>query len=381
MSIIRQEEQLKGIRIMSLTNYITLGNSGLRVSPLCLGTMTFGNEWGVVGTNLEESLDVLGCYLDRGGNFLDTANVYTKGHSEKIIGDYFADHPSKRDRTVIATKFCGNMHPNDPNGGGSGRKAIMHQVEDSLRRLQTDYIDMLWVHFWDRHTPLIETMSTLNDLVRSGKVRHVGFSDHPAWVCVEAQNIARQHGWEQLIAIQIEYSMLQRTPEDDLLPMAKHMGLGVTPWSPLRGGVLSGKYTRDSRPSPDDTRAAVDSPFLIESTYALLDVVNEICKELGEETNATPAQVALNWVQSNSAVTSTIIGAKRLSQLEDNLGALNFELSAEQRARIEAACTYNKHFPHSFLDRIASAIQNGTMINDQPSEAWGLSPANDEERH
>ncbi|MGV6813858.1 MAG: aldo/keto reductase [Phycisphaerales bacterium] len=364
---------------MALTDYITLGNSGLRVSPLCLGTMTFGTEWGVVGTNIEESLDVLGAYLDRGGNFLDTANVYTKGHSEKIIGDYFADHPAKRDRTVIATKFCGNMHPGDPNGGGSGRKAILHQVEDSLRRLQTDYIDMLWVHFWDRHTPLAETMSTLNDLVRTGKVRHIGFSDHPAWVCVQAQNIAKANHWEQLIAIQIEYSLLQRTCEDELLPMAQHMGLGVTPWSPLRGGVLSGKYTRDSRPSPEETRAAVDSPWLVDSTYDLLDVIKEIGSEI--EGGATPAQIALNWVQSNNAITSTIIGAKRLSQLEDNLGALNVTLSDEQRARLEAKCPYDKHFPHNFLDKIAPAIQNGTTVNGQPSEPWGLGPTDDSERH
>ncbi len=347
--------------------------------------MTFGNEWGVVGTNIEESLDVLSAYLDRGGNFLDTANVYTKGHSEKIIGDYFTDHPSKRDRSVIATKFCGNMHPNDPNGGGAGRKAIIHQVEDSLRRLKTDYIDLLWVHFWDRHTPLSETMSTLNDLVRAGKVRHIGFSDHPAWVCVEAQNIAKANSWEQLIAIQIEYSMLQRTPEDALLPMAQHMGMGVTPWSPLRGGVLSGKYTRDSRPSPEETRAAVDSPYLIESTYELLDVVKEIAEEIGDVTGdgskVTPAQIALNWVQSNDAVSSTIIGAKRLSQLEDNLGALSFSLSDHQRERIEAKCSYTKHFPHNFLDKIAPAIQNGTTINGQESDAWGLSPTSDEDRH
>ncbi len=370
---------------MSLTNYITLGSSGLRVSPLCLGTMTFGNEWGVVGTNLEESLDVLSAYLDRGGNFLDTANVYTKGHSEKIIGDYFAEHRAKRDRTVIATKCCGNMHPGDPNGGGSGRKAIMHQVEDSLRRLQTDYIDLLWIHFWDRHTPLSETMSTLNDLVRSGKVRHIGFSDHPAWVCVEAQRLAKENHWEPLIAIQIEYSLLQRTVEDDLLPMAKHLGLGVTPWSPLRGGVLSGKYTRDSRPSPEDTRAAVDSPFLIESTYALLDVIKEIATELGDVHGSgigvTPAQIALNWVQSNNAVSSTIIGAKRLSQLEDNLGALDFELSNEQRTRIEEMCPYDKHFPHNFLDKIASAIQNGTSVNGVASEPWALGPADDSQRY
>lgn len=362
---------------MSLTSYITLGTSGLRVSPLCLGTMTFGDEWGVVGTNIEESIDVLACYLDRGGNFLDTANAYTKGHSEKIIGDYFAQHRAKRDRTVIATKFCGNMHPGDPNGGGAGRKAILHQVEDSLRRLGTDYIDLLWVHFWDKHTPLIETMSTLNDLVRAGKVRHIGFSDHPAWVCVEAMRIAKENHFETLIALQIEYSLLTRTPEDDLLPMAQHMGLGVTPWSPLRGGVLSGKYTRESRPSPKETRAAVDSPHLNERTYALLDVIREVASEV----NATPAQIALNWVQGHDAVTSTIIGAKRRSQLEDNLGALDFTLSAEQRARLEEKCAYDKHFPHNFLDRITPAIQNGTTLNGVPSEPWPLGPKDDSERY
>lgn len=362
---------------MSLTEYRTLGRSGLRVSPFCLGTMTFGEEWGVVGTSIEESLDVLGAYLDRGGNFLDTANAYTKGHSEKIIGDYFKDHSAKRDRTVIATKFCGNMHPGDPNGGGAGRKAIIHQVEDSLRRLQTDYIDLLWVHFWDRHTPLSETMSTLNDLVRSGKVRCIGFSDHPAWVCTEAINLSKQNHWEPLVALQIEYSLLQRTPEDALLPMAEYQGLGVTPWSPLRGGVLSGKYTRDGRPSPEQTRAAVDSPYLNERTYTLLDEMNEIAKEH----NATPAQVALNWVQGHNAVTSTIIGAKRLSQLEDNLGALEFTLSAEQRARLEAKCAYEKHFPFNFLDRIGSAIQNGTTVNGVKSDPWPLGPKNDSERY
>lgn len=366
---------------MSLSDYRTLGHSGLRVSPFCLGTMTFGEDWGVVGTNLEESLDVLGAYLDRGGNFLDTANAYTKGHSEKVIGDYFKDHPSRRDRTVIATKFCGNMHPNDPNGGGAGRKAIIHQVEDSLRRLQTEYIDLLWVHFWDRHTPLIETMSTLNDLVRAGKVRHIGFSDHPAWVCTEAISIARQHHWELPIGLQIEYSLLQRTPEDALLPMAEYQGLGVTPWSPLRGGVLSGKYTREGRPSPEETRAAVDSPYLNERTYDLVDELVAVGREIEREGGASPAQVALNWVQGNCAVTSTIIGAKRLSQLEDNLGALEFELSAEQRARLEEKCTYDKHFPHNFLDRITPAIQNGATINGVQSEPWGLSPKDDSERH
>jgi aryl-alcohol dehydrogenase-like predicted oxidoreductase len=339
--------------------------------------MTFGEDWGPVGTTVEESRDVLAAYLDRGGNFLDTANIYTKGHSERIIGDYFMEHPARRDRVVIATKFCGNMYPGDPNGGGAGRKAILHQVHNSLRRLRTDHIDLLWCHFWDRHTPLEETMRTMDDLVPQGKVRYIGFSDHPAWVCAKANGLAALHGWEPLAAIQIEYSLLQRTPEEDLIPMAMDLGVGVTPWSPLRGGVLSGKFRRDSRPKHGETRVADNSPHLNERTFALVDEL----VALGAEIGASPAQVALHWVQSSPGVTSTIIGAKRLSQLEDNLGALDITLSPDQRARLLAASAFDKHFPHNFLDTIRPAIQNGATINGQKSDAWPLSPKGDADRH
>jgi aryl-alcohol dehydrogenase-like predicted oxidoreductase len=364
---------------MPLTDYVTLGRSGLRVSPFCLGTMTFGEEWGAVSTTREESLDVLAAYLDRGGNFLDTANIYTKGHSEKIIGDYFADGAGKgrRDRVVIATKFGGNMYPGDPNGGGASRHAIAHQVHDSLRRLRTDHIDLLWAHFQDRHTPIDETMRAMDDLVRAGKVRYLGFSDHPAWVCLKAQYEAMLRGWSPLVAIQIEYSLLQRTPEDDLIPMARDTGMAVTPWSPLRGGVLSGKFRRDSRPAHGETRVAENSPHLNERTYALVDELVAIAAEI----HASPAQVALNWVQTQPGVTSTIIGAKRLSQLEDNLGALDISLTPEHRFRLAAKSGYARHFPHNFLDNIGPAVQNGATVNGQKSDPWPLSPKNDSERH
>ncbi len=363
---------------MPITDYITLGNTGLRVSPLCLGTMTFGTEWGTIGTNLDESLDVLTAYLNRGGNFLDTANAYTIGHSERIIGDYFNTGAGKgtRDRVVIATKFCGNLHPGDPNGGGAGRKAIIHQVEDSLRRLQTDHIDLLWAHFHDQHTPIEETMRTMDQLVKDGKVRYIGFSDHPAWVCVKAHHIAMLRNWEPLAAVQLEYSLIQRTAEEALIPMAMDLGLGVTPWSPLRGGVLSGKFTRDSRPPVSDTRVAIDSPYLNDKTYDLVDQL----KTIAESHNATPAQVALNWVQTQPGITSTIIGAKRLSQLEDNLGALEFTLTTEQRHSLETLSSFDKHFPHNFLDRIAPAIQNGATINALKADRWGIGPKSDEDR-
>src|SRR5271155_4603267 len=228
---------------MSLRNYVSLGRSGVRVSPLCLGAMTFGKGWGW-GSDVEESKQILDRYIDLGGNFIDTANGYTKGHSEAIIGDHIGRHAARRDRLVIATKFLTNMYRGDPNGGGAGRKSLISACENSLRRLQTDYIDLYWMHFWDPFTPIEETMRALDDLVAAGKVRYIGFSDTPAWKVAQAQMTAKFRGWAPLIALQIEYSLIERTVEGELIPMAQELGLGVTPWSPLKGGILTGKYTR-----------------------------------------------------------------------------------------------------------------------------------------
>jgi aryl-alcohol dehydrogenase-like predicted oxidoreductase len=232
----------------SLDSYITLGRSGLRVSPLTLGTMTFGEDWGW-GADPKTSEAILAEYLDRGGNVVDTANVYTNGHSEKILGDFFAARPGLRERVVLSTKFFGNLHPGDPNGGGAGRKALIAQLEESLRRLQTDYVDLYWLHNWDRRAPIEETLRALDDLVAAGKVRYVGLSDVPAWVSAQAQTIAQFRGWTPVTALQLEYSLLERTPEGELLPMAEDLGVGVMPWSPLRGGQLSGKYVGRPRPT------------------------------------------------------------------------------------------------------------------------------------
>lgn len=362
---------------MNLEQYVTLGRSGLRVSPFCLGCMTFGDEWKAVGTHEAESLDVLAAYLDAGGNFLDTANVYTMGHSEAIIGDYFAGSPLvARDRVVIATKFCGNMHPGDPNGGGAGRKAIMHQLEDSLRRLRTDHIDLYWCHFHDPHTPIEETMRTLDDLVTSGKVRYVGLSDTPAWLVVQAQYEAMLRGWNPLCALQIEYSLAQRTVEADLMPMARAHGLGVTPWSPLRAGILSGKYRRDRRPEVGTTRVAEESPHLNERNYAIIETLVSISEELG----ASPAQVALRWVQDRAGVASTIIGARRRDQLLDNLGALALTLTAEQTARLDDVSAPTLPFPHEFLGFTANAIRGGETVDGATSVRPEFLPASDEQR-
>jgi len=365
---------------MALDHFVTLGRSGLRVSPLCLGAMTFGNEWGM-GCSPEESAEVLAAYLEAGGNFIDTANIYTKGHSEKIIGDYFAVGPGKgrRDRVVIATKFGGSLHPGDANGGGSGRKSMMSACEQSLRRLRTDHIDLYWAHFWDAHTPIEETLEAMDALVRAGKVRYFGLSDHPAWVCANAATLAEQRGLPRIVAIQIEYSLLQRTVEAELISMARHFGMGVTPWGSLRGGVLSGKYSRENPPKDDgSTRVKSDSKHLNERTFALLDALAAIAAE----TRATVSQVALRWVLDQPGVTSIIIGARRLSQLQDNLGACSVILTAAHRARLDELTRVERPFPWEFLETlIRHTIQNGTTINRVPSDRWALSPEGDHDRH
>src|SRR3954468_16746353 len=312
---------------MALTDYVTLGRSGLRVSPFCLGAMTFGEDW-LWGSSVAESEAIMARFLERGGNFIDTANVYTKGHSERIIGDFVGRDRGRRDRVVIATKFFGNLYPGDPNAGGAGRKNIVASCEQSLRRLQTDYIDLYWMHCWHRFTPIDETMRALDDLVVAGKVRYIGLSDTPAWKVAQAQTIARFRGWAPLVALQIEYSLLERTVEGELIPMALELGLGATPWSPLKSGVLSGKYTRENAASVKADRGERVTQNLGEKTYGIIDELIAI----GNELEATPASIALAWVQGRPGVASTIIGARRLDQLDQNLAALDVSLSPDQVA-------------------------------------------------
>jgi aryl-alcohol dehydrogenase-like predicted oxidoreductase len=322
---------------MALDSYVTLGRSGLRISPFTLGTMTFGedNGWGAPPSVAAEMLDE---YLERGGNSIDTANIYTLGHSETIIGDYFAARPGRRDRLVLGTKFFANLHPGDPNGGSSGRKAMIAQLEDSLRRLRTDYVDIYWLHNWDPVVPIEETMRALDDLVAAGKVRYVGVSNLPAWVAASADLVAGFRGWTPVIAMQAEYSLLERTAEGELLPMAAARGLGVLPWGPLRSGLLSGKFSRRRAGSNDSTRAWAQPA---ESDYAVLDELDAVADEVG----ASPATVALAWVQSRPGVTSTLIGARRLDQLKANLDALSISLSPAQLDRLTAVSEPKLDFP------------------------------------
>lgn len=341
---------------MSLDNYVTLGRSGLRVSPLCLGTMTFGESRGW-GSSVEECQQIMDRFIEAGGNFIDTANGYTAGHSESIIGDHIGRHSSRRDRLVLATKFSSNLYLGDPNGGGSGRKAIVSQCENSLRRLQTDYIDLYWLHNWDVHTPIDETMAALEDLIRSGKVRYIGISDTPAWKVVEANLIARFRGWSQFIGLQIEYSLLERSVEAELVPMAKELGLGITPWSPLKGGALSGKYTRKNQGELKADRGGMVP--LDEKTYALIDELEKIA----EARESTVARIALAWVRMRPGVTSTIIGARRVNQLEDNLKSIEITLSAEELTHLESLTKPVAPFPQN-MQAYFPAIHNGaTTIN------------------
>jgi aryl-alcohol dehydrogenase-like predicted oxidoreductase len=361
---------------MAINHYVTLGRSGLRVSPLCLGAMTFGEDWGW-GSNVKDTEAIIDRYLALGGNFIDTANAYTRGHSEKIIGDHVGRFPHRRDRIVLATKFLSNMYRGDPNGGGSHRKAIFAQCEQSLRRLQTDYIDLYWMHAFDATTPIEETMSALHDLVQSGKVRYLGFSDTPAWKCAEAQMIARFRGWSPLIALQIEHSLLERTVEGDLIPMARELGMGVTPWSPLKSGVLSGKYKREQHGQHEAGRGAWAISALNDKTYDLLDELERIARAL----DTTTARVALAWVQGRPGVTSTIIGARTLAQLEDNLASSEVALQPAQVARLDALSTPKLNFPADFISNGAMFLHGGTSINGRTSPPWPLSPATDDERY
>jgi aryl-alcohol dehydrogenase-like predicted oxidoreductase len=335
---------------LALDTYRLLGRSGLRVSPLALGTMTFGADWGW-GSEKDEARQIFDAYLDRGGNFIDTANKYTDGTSEQFVGEFAA---GLRDRLVIATKYTLLTRPGDPNSGGNHRKSMVRSVEASLRRLQTDYLDLLYLHAWDATTPVEEVLRAMDDLVRAGKVLYVGISDTPAWQVARMQTIADLRGWTPLIALQIEYSLVERTVERELVPMAAELGLGVVPWSPLGSGVLTGKYTRadldaGATGAVSGTRrdVAANSGALSERGLAIADVVRQVAGEMG----ATPAQVALAWTLRNPAVTAPIIGARTPAQLADNLGALDVRFTDAQAAALEDASAVELGFPHDLLTR------------------------------
>jgi aryl-alcohol dehydrogenase-like predicted oxidoreductase len=344
---------------MNLTDFRTLGRSGLRVSPIALGTMTFGDpSW---GADEPTSAAILDRYLDAGGNFIDTANAYMDGRSEEVIGAYLGKRPGQREGLVIATKFALNMHPGDPNSGGTGRKAIRRHVDESLRRLDTDYIDLYWQHNWDPHTPLDETMSTLDDLVTAGKILHIGLSDTPAWAVARMATLAEWRGWATVTAIQVEYSLLQRTAEGELFGVARELGLGVMPWSPLANGVLTGKYTRDDHSPAGSGRAMFAAGHLTEHTFQVVDALRRIGAELG----ASVAAIALAWVRQQPPVTSTVLGARTVEQFDANLASLAVTLTEDQLGELSALTAPALNFPADFLAHIGFPAQRGgTSINE-----------------
>ena len=318
--------------------YKLLGKSGLRVSELCLGTMTFGEEWGF-GANGDESRAMYDAFREAGGNFVDTANIYTNGTSETMLGEFMNGH---RDSIVLATKYSNSAVMGDPNAGGNNRKAMMREVEASLKRLKTDYIDLYWMHIWDQLTPIEEVMRGFEDLVSSGKALYVGISDAPAWYVARANTLAELRGWSQFVGLQIEYNLLERTAENELLPMAKSLGLTVTPWSPLAGGWLAGKYLDAENEDGKTSRfSAVGSmEALPPDQQRNMRIAQEVVNVAGE-IGVSASQVALAWFRHNDATMIPIIGTRKLAQLKDNLDSLNVQISDDQIGNLQPANQYS----------------------------------------
>jgi len=333
---------------LTLDTYRQLGRSGLRVSPLALGTATFGNEWGW-GAEQDEARRLFDLYVERGGNFVDTAVTYTDGTSERMLGEFAR---GRRDSLVLATKYSTLRSPRDPNSGGTSRKSLFGAVETSLRQLDTDYIDLLYLHVWDPSTPVDEVLRGLDDLVRQGKVRYVAISNTPAWQVSRMQTIADLRGWSPLAALQLEYNLVERTGERDLIPMAQELGLGTVLWSPLAGGVLTGKYRRDDLSAlPSGQGGSVRKDFNValgavtERSLAIVDTVKEVADDLGR----TPAQIGLAWALAQPGVTAPIIGARTAGQLQENLGALEVSLDPSHLAHLDEVSAIDLGFPHAML--------------------------------
>ncbi len=317
--------------------YKLFGNTGLKVSELCLGTMTFGTAWGW-GSDRDHSREIFHTFLDAGGNFIDTANRYTEGESETYLGEYIQ---GLRDEIVLASKYTLHNGMNKPNLAGNSRKNMVQSVEKSLKRLQTDYLDILWLHAWDSLTPIEEVMRAYDDLVRAGKVLYIGISDTPAWVVSRANTLAELRGWTAFAGLQIEYSLIERTPERELLPMARAFGLTVTPWSPLGAGILTGKF---NSANPDNKREWVKDRIDDRKLAIAAEVI-----AVAQEIEKSPSQVALNWIREQDRDMVPILGARKKEQLLDNLGCLEFTLPEEALRRLDQVSQIKLGFPHDFL--------------------------------
>jgi aryl-alcohol dehydrogenase-like predicted oxidoreductase len=318
--------------------YSTFGRSGLRVSDFFLGSMTFGEEWGW-GAPLDECRQIFEAYAEAGGNVIDTANRYTEGASERIVGQLLG---ADRERFVLSTKYTMSMDGTDPNAAGNHRKSLRRSLEASLRRLNTDWIDLYWVHIWDPATPVEETMRALDDAVSAGKILYVGISDAPAWVVSHANTLAELRGWTAFAGLQLQYNLVCRDIERELLPLADHFGLATAAWGPLASGLLSGKFTRGGHDGP----SRVDGATVPDRHREIARTVDAVADEL----EVSSAQVALAWTRAHRPSVHPIIGARRLGQLHDNLAAAELTLPAEAVRRLDEASAIELGFPYDFME-------------------------------
>ncbi len=359
---------------MSLDTYYTLGHSGLRVSRIALGAMTFGNDWGW-GSDEATARELFDTYIDCGGNFIDTADLYTNGTSESWVGRFIADR-SLRDRVIITTKFSYSSEPGNPNASGNGRKNMLRAVESSLRRLGTDYIDLYLLHTWDRVTPAEEVMQTFDDLVRSGKVRHIGLSDTPAWYASRAQTLAEWHDYAPLINLQLEYSLVERNIEREFIPLGLELGMGITAWSALANGLLSGKYRQQDDTVTGSGRLETQkhnhNPSFQKFTDRNWQIVAELDR-VAKELDRSMAQVAIAWTASQPGIASTIIGATKRTQLEDNLKALDFEIPIELSRRLDAVSHPESQFPYSYFEsEVQGGLHGGKPVSSKPASYFPI---------
>jgi aryl-alcohol dehydrogenase-like predicted oxidoreductase len=351
---------------MSLNDYYTLGNSGLRVSRLALGALTFGTDWGW-GADKDTARAMFNTYVDAGGNLIDTADMYVSGTSEQWVGEFVRER-SLRDRMVITTKYSFNPDPDNPNSGGNGRKAMMRAVEASLQRLGTDYIDLYLMHCWDRVTPVEEVMRAFEELVRAGKVRNIGMSNVPSWYASRAQSIAEFRGCEPVATLQMAYSLIDRGIENEYIALGTGYGMGIMVWSPLAGGMLSGKYKPSQAGKHGEGRLQVMShPAFAkfnERNFAIVAEVEKVANELGR----SMAQVAINWVANCPGVATVLIGATRQVQLDDNLQALDFVIPAELLARLDVVSAVPAVYPYNYFeDFTQNQIAGAHPTGDKPA--------------
>lgn len=351
--------------------YRLLGNSGLRVSEIALGTMAFGEDWGW-GADRDECRRILGAYREAGGNFIDTADKYTNGSAERYLGGVLG---TDRDEVVLATKYTLSRNPRDPNAAGNHRKNLVRALDASLGRLRSDYVDLLWVHMWDFLTPVEEVMRALDDQVRAGKVMYLGISDTPAWIIARANTLAEHRGWTPFVAAQAQYSLLERTIERDLLPMSSALDLAITAWSPLGMGVLTGKYGNGTADADARLNVQGRNGLLSERNLAIATAVAEVAAETG----MSSAQVALAWLRARPGVVIPIVGARRESQLRDNLGAAELELTPDQLDRLDAISAIALGFPNELIaeQRTTSFVLGdlADRIDSHRIDRAGLPPA------